>query len=103
MTWNALIPPSVKYFGAACTLGLVLTKIHPNVLFTVGPPLLLSVWFLNRQIASRRYRNELQVIMPVTAEAFSEKNDKIQLKSYDESDEELVLKGIESEFDFFIF
>lgn len=101
MTWNALIPPSVKYFGAACTLGLALTKIHPNVLFTVGPPLLLSVWFLSRQIASRRYRNELLVIMPVTAEGFSGKNDKIQLKTYDESDEELVLKGIESEYDFF--
>jgi hypothetical protein len=101
MTWNALIPPSAKYFGAACTLGLALTKVHPNVLFTVGPPVLLSVWFVNRQLAARRYKNELLVIMPVTAEGFSQVNDKIQLKKYDETDEELVIKGIESEFDFF--
>lgn len=98
-TWKALVPPSVKYFGSACILGLCLTKIHPNVLFTVGPPVVLSAWFSKRHLSSQTYKKELQTIL--ASNAFDNPDTLIELQPYDESDADLVLNGIESEFDLF--
>ncbi|KAK6199428.1 uncharacterized protein RJT21DRAFT_3225 [Scheffersomyces amazonensis] len=99
LLWNKIIPINVKYFTGIGLFAFSLIHIHPNVLVTVVPPILVGGYF--------GYRKYIRWIHKISSEKLlktyskNSKDDKIQIKKYDESELSNVLKGIENEFDSF--
>lgn len=95
--WATRIPTIAKAFSGCLAAALSLTHIHPDILITVTPPLAGAGYFLWRKIERLRFNDAVALATRNTTE-----NGKISVPVYDESDLDLALKGIDSEYGYFL-
>lgn len=79
-------------------MALGLTHIHPDVLITVTPPALGSAYMLYRRNEKKNYNELLGMALLRVQDTLAVVN----VPQYDETDIKLALKGIDSEFDYFL-
>ncbi|ODV79012.1 uncharacterized protein CANTADRAFT_26094 [Suhomyces tanzawaensis NRRL Y-17324] len=94
--WYNRVPSSVKYFGLIGLSAFTFTHVHPNVLVTVGPPVLVAGYYGYKQLMKRIYQRETKKLTEVKPG-----NDIVQIRKYDESEMYNVLNGLENQFQHF--
>ncbi|CAH6721596.1 hypothetical protein CLIB1444_06S05798 [[Candida] jaroonii] len=87
------IPSNFKYGTGLVGVATTIANVHPNILVTLGPPIGISSYFTYRFLIERQYKKDVNIAKT------SEKT--IKLENYDETDIDLVLKGINNEFEYF--
>lgn len=97
--WTTRVPTIVKAFSGILVVALSLTHIHPDVLITASPPLLGGGYFLYRKSEKKQYTESLALAIQQLKD---ESSVPIKIPVYDESDIKLAMKGIDSEFDYFL-
>lgn len=99
LLWTTRVPTIVKAFSGILVVALSLTHIHPDILITASPPLLGSGYFLYRKREKNQYTESLALAIKQLKEATAVP---LKVPAYDESDIKLAVKGIDSEFDYFL-
>lgn len=97
--WLNKVLVNLKYGMGLVGTGLTLANVHPNVLFTLLPPVGVAGYFTYRKMVDKLYKSESGVIAPASLEELHQQT--IEIPKYDASDLKTVLDGIENEFDFF--
>lgn len=97
--WTTRVPAIVKAFSGILVVALGLTHIHPDVLITASPPLLGGGYFLYRTSEKKQYKQSLELAIQQLKD---ESSVPIKVPIYDESDIKLAVKGIDSEFEYFL-
>lgn len=100
LLWATKVPAIAKAFSGVVALAMSLTNIHPDVLITAGPPLLGAGYIAYRKHEKRKYLRALELVLKLRANALE--SDIIEVARYDETDLDLALKGIDSEYEYFL-
>lgn len=87
------VPSNFKYGTGLVGVATTIANVHPNILITLGPPIGISSYFTYRYFIERQYKKDVNIAKT------GQKT--IKLQKYDESDIDLVLKGINNEFEYF--
>lgn len=95
--WATRVPLIAKAFSGCLFAAVSLTHIHPDVLITVTPPLAAAGFLLWQKIQRQNFDDAVAL----AAHNVSEKNC-ISVPVYDESNLDLALQGIDSEYDHFL-
>lgn len=99
--WHKQVPLRAKYFSGIICAGLTLHHLHPNVLITLGPPVALGSYFLNRKVTSHKHERLVNEVLPGTVDDLTDEATRVAVEKYDETSLENVERGIENPFDFF--
>lgn len=97
--WLNRVLVNFKYGLGLVGTGVTLANVHPNILFTVLPPVGVASYFTYRKLVESIYNKEASVIKPHNTEELYQ--DTIEIPKYDPGDIKTVLDGIENEFDYF--
>lgn len=92
--WYNKFPLTAKYFGAVGLTAYTLTHIGHETMFTVGPPLLVAGYFGHKWYHQRLWKAE-------TGKIVGKDVDVVRIRSYDESEVDNVLQGLDNQFDHF--
>lgn len=101
LIWNYKIPLSAKYFSGLLAGSYGLTHVHPNVLVTLGPPVIIGSYIAYRYYHKTQFEKLFNKIKPKNIEAWENESDSIRIERYDEQDIGNVIQGVENEFDNF--
>jgi len=101
LLWNTKVSPTFKYCSSIAIVAISMSHIHPNIIITVGPPVLLGSWYLYTKWRKIQYATEFQKLIPKSKEEFNSKDNDIIIKKYNEAEISNVLNGIDNEFDNF--
>lgn len=96
--WNSRVPLIAKAFSGCVAAALSLTHIHPDVLITVGPPVLGAGYYLYRRLWQHRFAELLELVLRLRGGLLQ----CIKVPRYDETDVELARKDIDSELAYFL-
>lgn len=98
LTWNTRVPAPAKIFGMILSAAVTMTHVHPSTLVTLGPPMAVGSYFLNRRINHQRFLRLLALVKPSIASEWDDVRSKIRIWNYDETNVQNVLRGIDNEF-----
>lgn len=101
LLWNTKVSPTFKYCSLIAILSISMSHIHPNIIVTVGPPVLLGSWYLYSKWMKLQYATETEKLIPKSKKEFNSKDNDIIIKKYNEAEISNVLNGIDNEFDNF--
>lgn len=101
LIWNTLIPAPAKLFGGILTGAITLTHVHPNVVVTLGPPIVLGAYFIMRRLNHHMFLRLLSTVKPSKASKWDDDAIKVRVWKYDEEDAQNVLRGIDNQFQHF--
>lgn len=101
LLWNTKVSPTFKYCSSIAIVAISMSHIHPNIIITVGPPVLLGSWYLYTKWRKIQYATESQKLIPKSKEQFNSKDNDIIISKYNEAEISNVLNGIDNEFDNF--
>lgn len=96
--WATKIPPAAKTFSAVVLFAALLGSIHPDLIITAMPPIVIGGPLLYKRYEQMQYRKAL-VLALLLRDLLHEP---FKVTPYNESDLNLVKKGIESEYDYFL-
>lgn len=88
------MPLTAKYFGVVGLTAYTLTHVSHEMMFTLGPPLLVAGYFGYKWYHQRLWKTETGKIM-------NKDVDIVRIRSYDETEVANVLQGLDSQFDHF--
>lgn len=91
--WNEKIPSAWKYGTGIVSLVGCLVNIHPNLLITIAPPVGVGSYFLYSHLVERKYVQEVEIA--------KKSSHTIKVPKYDESNIDLIVEGIDNEYDYF--
>lgn len=100
LTWYNKVPSTAKAFSAIILSALSVINIHPDILFTIGPPILLSGWYTYTRRDKHLFEKEISKIMPNGILA-DEQSGRLYIKKYDETDVKNLKRNVDSIFDNF--
>lgn len=98
--WNEKVPINLKYGVGILSLAMGVANIHHNILITVFPPIAVVGYLAYKKAIESNYKKEVTFIKPKSLSDVSD-DEIIDLKPYDETSVDNVMKGIENSFDFF--
>lgn len=101
LLWNTRVPAAAKACSGVLVGAASLIAVHPDTLITLGPPLAVGAYFLNRRLNHRQYVRLLAVVTPKSASEWLNNRCNVRIWSYDETDVENVVKGIETQSEHF--
>lgn len=100
LAWNNKVPSTAKAFSAIILSALSVINIHPDILFTIGPPILLSGWYTYTRRDKHLFKKEISKILP-NGKLADEQSGRLYIKKYDESDVKNLKRNVDSVFDNF--
>ncbi|KAI5955088.1 hypothetical protein KGF54_001649 [Candida jiufengensis] len=64
LIWNNYIPSNLKIFSVIGTGIIGFIKLNPNVWITLGPPIAIGTFYMNKYIKHRIYLNNVSTVLP---------------------------------------
>lgn len=101
LVWNNLIPYQLKYLSALGAGALAFINLHPQIWITLGPPILIAGYYLNRKIKHNLYVQNVNQITCGAKDQVSDYSPReiVKILPYDESQLYNVQEEIENEYD----
>ncbi|KAI5957671.1 hypothetical protein KGF57_002937 [Candida theae] len=102
LIWNNLIPYQLKYLSGLGAGVLTFINLHPQIWITLGPPISIAGYYLNRKIKHNLYEKNANQIVDRTTEEQGSKYPPAQVVKilpYDESQLYNIQEDIENEYD----
>jgi hypothetical protein len=115
LLWHNRVAMSYKYFGLIGLGGFIVTHTHPDVIVTVGPPLILGGYWAYTRYQRYLYARETAKLTGTTTKVKPDqeisslgsnspsvpKSSLVRILPYDESQLSNVLLSLENQFDHF--
>lgn len=97
--WYNKAPRTLTFWSGLFVTGTAIANLHPNFIFTLGPPIIASGYYGYKRIIEYQYRKLLNFIMPKNYKDLYQ--NVIEIPKYDETDYKQLLNDINNEYDHF--